>query len=262
MKISDIAGVIMDMDGVLWRGDEVLPGAARWLQCLQRQGIPCVMATNNATKTPADYVEKFDRLGLPRIEKSHIITSGSTTADYLQRHYPLGTPVFVVGPDALRALIEAAGMVVTEDAAVVVAGLDMQLSYARLRQAALLIRAGAAFVGTNPDRTLPTPQGLVPGAGSIIAALEAATDQQPILMGKPHRPMFDNALEILKTTPQQTLMIGDRMDTDIFGAQQLGMQTALVLTGVSTRADAEAETPPNAIFDDLETLTDGILNNA
>lgn len=256
MSSPKIAGVIMDMDGVLWRGDELLPGATDWLSRLRDEGVPFVLATNNATKTPADYVEKIAKHGLPPVEKTHIITSGSTTANYLQKHYAAGTGVYVVGSDALRGLIREAGFEIVDDAEIVVAGLDMQLTYARLRQAALRIRAGAVFIGTNPDRSLPTPEGLIPGAGSIIAALQAATDQEPLLMGKPHPEMYINALDILKTPAGETLMIGDRLDTDIIGAYQLGMPTALVLTGVSTRTEvAESAIRPDHVYDDLLALT-------
>ncbi len=163
----------------------------------------------------------------------------------------------ILGGDGLRQIIAEAGFTLVDDGAeVVVVGLDPQLTYEKLKRATLLIRAGAVFIGTNDDRTFPSPDGLSPGAGSLIAALAAATDQTPSLIaGKPHPQMFQVALELLHTKPTETLMIGDRLNTDIEGAVQLGLRTALVLTGVSTRAEVDS-TPakPDVIFDDLGAL--------
>ncbi len=255
MDTTSISAVVMDMDGVLWRTDDLLPGVHRWFDLLRERGLPFMLATNNSMKTPADYVAKFARLGVDGVQTQQILTSGTTTIDYLRQRYPQGTPVHIVGGDGLRALAEEAGFILSDQAAIVIAGLDTQLTYAKLTRAALLIRAGAEFIGTNDDRTIPTPEGLAPGAGSVIAALVAATDRQPLVMGKPNAPMFENALARLGQTAGRTLMIGDRIETDILGAQRVGMQTALVLTGVSTRAQAEAHgLPSTSIFETLDDL--------
>jgi 4-nitrophenyl phosphatase len=245
----------MDMDGVLWRGEMVLPGMLDWIAWLREQDIPFVLATNNSSKTPQDYVVKLGKLGVAGVEARQIITSGTTTADYLKRHYPAGAPVHVLGGDGLRAVVTEAGFVVADEADVVVVGLDPQLTYPKLKAAALLLRRGAAYIASNVDRTIPTPEGLAPGAGSLVAALSAASDREPIIMGKPHPAMFETALARLGTTPETALMIGDRLDTDIAGAKSCGMITALVLSGVATREDlAASAVQPDAVYEDLAAL--------
>lgn len=252
---SCIRAVVMDMDGVLWRGSTVLPGAPEWLGHLRARGIPFALATNNSSKTPAEYVAKLAELGLGSVDPAQIITSGIATRSYLQSHYSPGTPIHVVGGDGLKALLSSAGYPLSDDARVVVVGIDFNLTYARLKQAALLIRAGADFIGTNADATFPMPDGLAPGAGSLLAALRTATGVEPLVMGKPNPPMFQAALAALGTDPEQTLMIGDRVDTDIQGARAVGMKTALVLTGVTSAADLDKSASlPDAVYPDLLEL--------
>jgi 4-nitrophenyl phosphatase len=255
MDFSAIDGVVMDMDGVVWRGDQVLPGAGALLDFLRWRELPYMAATNNSARSPADYVVKLAGMGLTGWTEDQILTSGRVTMSYLRDHYPPETPVFVVGGDGLKAMIARAGYELADNARVVVAGIDFDLTYSRVRRAALLIRAGADFIGTNEDATFPMPDGLVPGAGSIIALLKTATDRYPVVMGKPHRPMFDAALKALGTSPERTLMIGDRLDTDILGAQQAGLPAALVLTGVTSRRELDASPiRPDAVYDDLNAL--------
>lgn len=256
VDLSSIQGVVSDMDGVLWRGNDILPGAVDFFALLRRQNIPFVLASNNSSRSPADYVEKIDKAGIGPVTIQNIVTSATTAADYLAANYAPGTRVHVLGGSGLRGLVQAAGFpLVDEDAQVVVAGLDFDLTYDKLRRAALLIRAGADFIGTNDDVTYPSSEGLIPGAGSLLAALRAATDREPIVMGKPGRAMFEASLRLLGTDAAHTLMIGDRLNTDIQGAQALGMRTAMVLSGVSTREDAAASPqPPDAIYDDLADL--------
>lgn len=253
------SGVIIDMDGVLWRGDEPLPGLAALFEHLYERKIPFVLATNNSMKAPADYVAKLANFGVAGVDPANIITSGIVAVDYLKANYAPDTPVHVLGGDGLKSLITAAGYPLhylsETPAPVVVAGLDTRVTYDKLKRAALQIRAGAAFIGTNDDMTIPTPEGLAPGAGSLLALLSAATQREPTLMGKPNPAMFEAALRILGTPPGRTIMIGDRLDTDIFGAARVGIRTALVLTGVSTRAEAESgAVKPDAIYEDLPEL--------
>ena len=255
VTFDDIAGVIMDMDGVLWRGDEPLPGLLRWFSWIRSRGLPFALATNNSMKTPNDYVHKLAKFGVEGVEERQILTSGTTTVDYMHRHYPASTAVHVLGGDGLRTLMTEAGYVVADEASVVVVGLDLQLTYEKLRRAVALLRNGAAFIGTNADPTIPTPSGLAPGGGSIIAALRTASEVEPIIMGKPNAPMFEAAVGLLGTAPVQTLMIGDRLDTDIAGGNAAGFRTALVLTGVATREKLEASSvQPDVVFDDLDAL--------
>lgn len=256
MDFSRIKAVVADMDGVLWRQDMALPGFLEFFDLMQQRNLPYVLATNNSSKSQADYQAKLARMGVVGVPASAILSSGIATAAFLRHEYPPGTRVHVLGGDGLHDVIREAGFALVADAAdVVVAGLDWNLSYDRLKQAALNIRAGAHFIGTNPDTTFPTPEGLYPGAGSILAALQAATGIQPEIIGKPHPPMFEAALRLLRTAPAETLMIGDRLNTDIAGAAALGMRTALVLTGVSTRDDlADADPAPDAVYENLAAV--------
>lgn len=235
-RFTGVRGVVLDMDGVLWRGGQVIPQAPAFLDHLRARGIPFALATNNSGESPAQYEAKLTRLGLGEVPIERVITSGVVTAHYLKAHLPAGSPVYVVGGDGLKALIAEAGFELTErDAVAVVAGIDRTFTYEKAWQATRLIRGGALFVGTNPDATFPMPDGLSPGAGSILAMLATAGGRPPLVMGKPAAPMFDEALSILGTTPAETLMIGDRYDTDIIGATQAGLRTALMLTGIETR---------------------------
>lgn len=256
MNFSDIKAVVSDMDGVLWRGDEPLPGMLDLFSKIRSNGLPFVLATNNSMKAPSDYVAKLAKLGVAGVREEQIITSSTTTVSYMQTTYPAGSGVHVLGGDGLRRVLTNGGFTLDDKAPkAVVVGLDTQLTYDKLKRAALLIRAGAAFIATNQDDTIPTPEGLAPGAGSIVAALKASTGQQPLVMGKPDAPMFQAALRLTGTTPAQTLMIGDRLNTDITGAALLGFKTALVLTGVSTRAEAEVNSiKPDGIYADLVEL--------
>lgn len=254
-----IAGVVMDMDGVLWRGDQPLPGLTDMIAHLRRLEIPFALATNNSRLSPADYQVKLAGFGIHGVETHQIVTSGTATVSYVQRHYPAGSLIHVLGGDGLRTVLSEAGYVVTGEyspnAAAVAVGLDKHLTYEKLKNASLTIRAGAAFIATNRDATYPDPEGLIPGSGSIVSALETSSGVTPINIGKPDAPMFEAALLATGTLPANTLMIGDRLDTDIAGAAALGFKTALVLTGVSSRLEAESTLPPpDAIFDGLPAL--------
>jgi HAD superfamily hydrolase (TIGR01457 family) len=256
MEFSEITAIIMDMDGVLWLSDEPLPGMTAFFDFLRGRDIPFGLATNNSSKAPADYVKKLERMGVTGISEEQIVTSGTATTSYLQTEYPTGTSIHVLGGDGLRKNMTEGGFTLSDNGArVVVVGLDPQLTYDKLKRAALLIRGGAAFVASNDDLTYPTPEGLAPGAGSIVAALKASTERDPIVIGKPHAPLFEASLRILNTLPEKTLMVGDRLNTDIAGAQKLGLRTALVLTGVSTREEIAATgIQPDGVYTDLNDL--------
>ena len=255
MNLSTISGVILDMDGVLWRGDQILPGVAAFFDFLRARGLTFVLATNNSSKAPIDYVAKLAGMGIGGVVAEQIVTSGTATVDYLQTRYPAGTVIHVLGGDGLKALVAGAGFVLSDEAAIVVAGIDIHLTYDKLKRAALLIRRGADFIGTNADASIPVADGLAPGSGSILAALRTATDVEPLVIGKPGKPMFEAARHALGTLPEATLMIGDRLNTDIHGAQQAGLKAALVLTGVATRSDVEnGVVKPDGVYDDVPAL--------
>jgi 4-nitrophenyl phosphatase len=257
MDFSTIQGVILDMDGVLWRGDQPLPGIVPFFDAMRARGIPFALATNNSSRSPESYVQKLAKMGVTGVQIEQLISSGTATTIYLTTQYPPGTGVYVLGGDGLRELMIGAGFTLADEgAAVVVVGLDPYLTYEKLKRATLLLRAGASFVATNVDATFPSPEGLLPGAGSLVAALQTASDREPdAIMGKPHAPMFQAALHVMGTSPHNTLMIGDRLNTDVEGAARLGLRTALVLTGVSTLDEVEhAALKPDGVYDDLVAL--------
>lgn len=261
MSYSDIQAIISDMDGVFWRGDVPLPGLSEFFDLLNRRQIPFVLATNNSSKTRQDYVHKLAKMGVPNVPADSIVTSATATAAYVARHYGTDTLVHVFGSDSLRQMMRDAGFRLTDngDARVVVAGINWELTYDDLKRTAFLIRGGADFIGTNSDTTFPSPEGPMPGTGSMLAALEAATGVTPTVIGKPHPHMFEAALALLGTTPAQTLMIGDRLNTDITGAVNLGLRTAMVLTGISTAAEVrESDIQPDAVYDDLPSLVEAL----
>lgn len=256
MNLSAIKGVVMDMDGVLWRGDQMLPGVGEFFSFLNGRGLPFVLATNNSSKTPGDYVAKLSGMGIDGVRENQIVTSGTATVDYLLAHYPAGIPIHVVGGAGLKTLVSSAGFVLGDtDARVVVVGIDVNLTYETVKRAMRLIRAGADFIGTNGDLTIPIADGLAPGAGSILAAIAASAGKQPLVIGKPNKPSFEAALHIVGSSPEATLMIGDRLDTDIQGAQAAGLRAAVVLTGITTRETlAASAVKPDAVYEGLPAL--------
>ncbi len=244
------------MDGVLWRGDEPLPMMPELFTFLRHHHIPFALATNNSRKSQQDYINKLASMNVPDIQSNQIITSGTATAQYLKSQHPNGGKVYVVGGDGLVEVLETAGFTIADkDADFVVVGIDFNLTYDKLRRATILIRNGATFIGTNPDVTFPSPEGLVPGAGSLLALIEVATDVQPIVIGKPKPAMFEVALENLGTQAHETLMIGDRLGTDIRGGHQTGMKTALVLTGVESQESMDqSNLKPDVVLQGLPEL--------
>jgi 4-nitrophenyl phosphatase len=255
--------LILDMDGVLWRGETALPGVVDFFATLRRKGIGVVLATNNATKVAAQYKEKLAGLGVD-IAADRILTSAEATAGYLSEQYPAGTTAYVVGESGLEValrnrefnLLQSDGYVGEgEHADVVVVGFTRHVCYPQLASAAHLVNNGARFVGTNPDVTFPSEWGPLPGAGSLLAFLQAATGQEPLIVGKPNRAIFHEALARLGGTPQNTVMVGDRLETDIAGAQAAGLDTILLLSGVTGRQELdESDLKPDHVFDDLRAL--------
>ncbi len=255
-RLIHIRHLIIDMDGVLYREDDPMPGLVDFFRFLRRHGIRFVLATNNSTRTPEQYVAKMARLGV-HIAPTHLITSSLATAAFLGEIAPPGTPVYAVGQDGLTAALQEAGFVLdSHRAEFVVVGLDTHLTYEKLKTATLLVRRGARFIGTNPDTTLPTPEGMAPGAGAILAAIQAATGVAPTIVGKPQPTMFHQAMARLGATPADTAALGDRLETDILAAQRTGVLSLLVLSGVTDRALlAESELQPDLVFQDITALT-------
>jgi 4-nitrophenyl phosphatase len=267
--MDTIKNLILDMDGVLWHGEIPMPGLADFFKTLRQHHIQFVMATNNASKTPQQYVEKLGRFGVP-VSEDQIFTSAEATGDYLQRTYPAGVNAFVVGDVGLQTavhkrnfkLLSVEEVMGGETAVVVVAGFNPNAAYPQMAAGALLIHKGADFIGTNPDLTFPSEYGPLPGAGSFLAFLQASTGVEPTVIGKPGPLIFKMAMEKLGGTPQNTAMVGDRLETDIAGGKAAGIQTILVLSGISQRDDvAQANgLQPNFIFADIREIANTISN--
>jgi 4-nitrophenyl phosphatase len=243
------------MDGVLWQGPQPIGDLPAIFNRITQQGWRVILATNNATRTPQQYVQRLAGFGV-QVESWQIINSAHAVTSYLASQYPGGGNVYVIGEAGIQEALAEKGFTLGEENPIaVVVSMDRQINYAKLSRATLLIRSGVPFIGTNPDRTFPLPEGLVPGAGAILAAIETATSVTPLILGKPSPAMYQLALERLGTAPSDTLVVGDRLETDIAGAQAIGCRTALVLSGVSREADAMAWRPqPDIIAKDLASL--------
>jgi 4-nitrophenyl phosphatase len=260
-SLRDVRAVLFDMDGVIYVGERLLPGVQDMFDYLEASGRQWLCVTNNASKTPVQFVEKLTGMGV-RSQPHQILGSAEATAGWLReqvdQHGWANGPVIVMGQEGLRTALTVRGFELTDDphaATYAVAGINFKLTYEDLARVALAIRAGAKFIGTNSDPSYPTERGQLPGAGSILALLATATGVQPQVVGKPNRGMFDQALRRLGVQPQQAMMVGDRYDTDICGAVPLGLLTAGVLTGVTTLPEWQAADPkPTVVVPGLPEL--------
>jgi len=230
--------VLLDLDGVVYRGAQAVAGAADALAAARTAGMRLAFVTNNALREPADVAARLAGLGVPA-EPDDVVTSAQAAARVLAEWLPSGAAVLVCGGAGLRTAVEQAGLRVVVSAddspAAVVNGFDPTLDYERLAEASLAIRRGAWWVASNLDLTVPAERGLLPGAGSIVALLRAATGCEPLVAGKPERALHEES--IMRTGATRPLVVGDRLDTDIEGANRAATPSLLVLTGVATLAD-------------------------
>ena len=256
---AHIRSLILDMDGVLWKADAPIGDLPRTFDLMQERGLKVAFATNNGTQTPEQYVERLAKLGVI-IDPWQVVTSALGVANLLKQEFPSGGPIFVIGGEGVKtALCECGFELLSTKAAksakAVVMGIDQEINFEKMSEAALLVQSGVAFYATNPDKTFPTPRGQIPGAGAWIAVIITATGVEPIYAGKPAPYLFELARTRLGTTKEQTLVVGDRLETDIAGGQAAGMPTALVLSGVSTRAQAKKWQPKvEMVVEDLAAL--------
>ncbi|MBV6394773.1 MAG: Acid sugar phosphatase [Anaerolineales bacterium] len=257
--LNNIHSLIIDMDGVLWRDAAPIGDLPTIFARIRERGLKFVFATNNSTKTPEQYLEKLADLGVT-IEAWQVITSALGAARMIEKEIPAGAPVFVIGEEGIKAALREQGFKIlhtdhAEKAQAVVMGIDREITFAKMREATLLVRRGIPFYATNPDQTFPTPRGEIPGAGAWISVVVTATGIEPTYAGKPFPFLMEMSLERLGTKKENTLVVGDRLETDIAAGQAVGCPTALVLSGVSTREQAEAWKPtPSFIVKDLEAL--------
>ncbi len=256
--LRPIRALISDLDGTLVAGNRPQPGLVPFLAFLHRRGIALTVVTNNTVRTPEEYSRKLAMMGAD-VPPEQIVTASIATAGYLCSVLPAGAPLFVVGETGLRAALLDAGFLLVEDsatpAAAVVVGGDRGITYDKLKHAIRHVRRGAAFIGTNPDLLVPVADGLAPEAGVLLAAIAAGAGVNPTIIGKPERPLFDIAMRHMGSSPAETAILGDRLDTDILGGQRLGLTTILVATGVDDREAIQAGgVVPHLVVDGLATL--------
>ena len=271
-----VCGLILDMDGVLWKDDTPIGDLHATFDRIHARGLKVTLATNNATKTVEEYLEKLRGFGVT-LEPWQIITSSEALAHVLVNKFGPNSSssplpyregenkglghVFVVGENGIVSALREKGFAPITDPddetrpVAVVSSWDRQLTFQKLRRATLHVRAGAPLYATNADRSFPTPEGLIPGAGSILAALETATDVKATVIGKPSPFMVEIAIERMGLTKDEVLVVGDRLETDIAGGQAMKARTAVVLSGVATPEQAKAWKPkPDLIAKDLGEL--------
>ncbi|GAA5355555.1 TIGR01457 family HAD-type hydrolase [Streptococcus uberis] len=233
-------GYLIDLDGTIYKGRERIPAGERFIQRLQEQEIPYLLVTNNTTRTPQMVQDMLAQQFNIKTPLETIYTATMATVDYM-KDMNRGQTVYVIGETGLKSAISEAGYIEDkENPAYVVVGLDSQVTYDMLATATLAIAKGALFIGTNPDLNIPTERGLMPGAGSLVALLEAATRVKPVFIGKPNAIIMNKALDILQVKRSEAIMVGDNYLTDIMAGIQNDIASLLVTTGFT-----KAEEVPN-----------------
>jgi len=238
MAEQPLKNCLIDMDGVLISGSTMIPGADAFIERLKEQGVEFLVLTNNPIYTPGDLAHRLANIGL-EVSAERIFTSAMATARFLEAQKPGGT-AFVIGESGLTTAVHDAGYVITDiNPDYVVLGETETYNFAQITQAVRLIIGGARFIATNPDSSGPTEEGIVPACGAMAALVETASGKSPFFVGKPNPLMMRTALNYLNVHSEDTVMIGDRMDTDIVAGVESGMETILVLSGVTSRSDVD-----------------------
>lgn len=247
-------GYLIDMDGVIYRGNQLIPDADKFIRGLRAADIPFLFLTNNSQRTRRDVATKLERLGI-EVEEEHVFTCAMATARFLARQKSGGT-AFVIGEGGLLTALHANGYsIVDKDPDYVVVGEGRTLNFEMVESALCMIRGGAKLVATNLDPHCPTQEGARPGCGAIVAMLETAAEVKAFSVGKPSPVMLRAARKELGLTTDQTIVIGDTMETDILGGVQLGFKTILVLSGGTKRADLDHYTfRPDLVVDSIAEL--------
>lgn len=229
-------GYLIDLDGTMFRGEEIIDGAREFIDSLHHKTIPYVFITNNSTYSKEMILNKLNRLGI-RASEQHILTSAMATAKMIKKSRKQAR-CFVIGEEGLARALKDENMILTDyECDYVIVGLDRQISYDKLAKACLLIRGGAQFIITNKDAAIPTEHGLLPGNGAIASTIEVSTGIKPVCVGKPEPIIMGEAVKMLGVPRQDVLMIGDNYETDITAGLKANMDTLMVLTGYSTVDD-------------------------
>ena len=244
----ELTGWALDLDGVIWRGTETVPGSPEAVAELRAAGVPIAFVTNSAMRTPAQVAAKLAHHGIPDAE-SEVVTAAMAAATMVEA----GERVVAVGSEGLLAALTEAGVELVDDgpADAVVVGITMSFDYDDMTRAMRAIRGGARFIGTNTDTTYPSQDGLLPGNGALVGSIAIATGVEPAVAGKPHDPI---AALVREQLGDAGLMVGDRADTDGRFAASVGYDFGLVFSGVTTPADLPVDPTPVAVADDLLAL--------
>ena len=226
----------IDLDGTIYQGKKQYPSGKRFIERLRASHTPYLFVTNNSTKTPEEVAQNLSQNHGILTTPDQIYTSAMATADHLQTLVPAHAKILVIGETGLKTALQAANFTLVNDknADVVVVGLDRTFNYDKLTQATLAIQAGATFIATNSDNNLPTEQGMLPGAGTLVMALQTATQTTPTIIAKPQAPIMVGALQRMAVAKADVLMVGDNYQTDILAGINNGIDTLLVYSGVST----------------------------
>ncbi|MET3193620.1 TIGR01457 family HAD-type hydrolase [Bacillus sp. OAE603] len=227
-------GYLIDLDGTMYRGEEQIEEASRFIEALKEKGIPYLFVTNNSTRKPEQVADKLNRFNIPTT-KEQVFTTSNATANYIKEQKE-NASVYMIGEEGLTFALEEVGLRITDNQPdFVVSGLDRDINYEKLAKACLAVRNGATFISTNGDIALPTERGLLPGNGSLTSVIAVSTTVKPIFIGKPESIIMEQALKVLGVPKEDTLMVGDYYDTDILAGINTGIDTLLVHTGVTTK---------------------------
>lgn len=227
-----IRGIILDLDGTVYSGDAPIDGAAWFVDLMRRNKLRCLFVTNRANRTPDKIAAQLKKQNIP-CTRNDVFTAAQATAMYLKKGR-----AFLIGEEGLQKAMRKAGHVLTSTKPdYVVVSIDRQFTYKKLKQACSLIRLGAKFIATNPDKGLPMADGIVPGTGSIVAAVAAGSGVSPFVVGKPEKLIMDIAVRRLGMKKREVICVGDNLETDILAGIRAGIRTALILTGISSRKD-------------------------
>jgi HAD superfamily hydrolase (TIGR01457 family) len=261
MRPLVIKALILDIDGVIWKDEEPIGDLESIFSQIKKKGLRFAFATNNGSRTPDQYVERLARVGV-YAESWQVITSSLTLSHLLKKRFPNGCSVFAIGERGLLDALSTNGFELLPIekiglAQAIAMGIDREINFRKIAEATLRIQQGVPFYATNPDLTFPTPRGEIPGAGAWVSVIVSATNIEPRYAGKPAPDILELACERLEIKKEETLVVGDRLSTDIAGGQSAGMPVALVCSGVSTQKEGEKWKPKiNLITDDLGTLID------
>ncbi len=248
---------LVDLDGVVYEGHRAIPGAKEFFAFLRAHRMPFHLITNNSTRTASDVAAHLQHLDMP-VTEHDVLTSPEATAIHVEHICKKNACIYAIGEDGLVRTLIAHGFTLTTNpdrADAVVCGLDRRLTYDRLRRACAALRRGVPLIATNPDRALPTETGFLPGNGATLAYLQVATGVTPVIIGKPSPTMLQIAMSRMGTSPAETVMIGDGLETDILAGARASVGTILVLSGVAQANDvARATAAPDAVVESIATV--------